>query len=170
MAATLMGAQRGGRGSRRRPRLVSEINVTPFVDVMLVLLVIFMVTAPLLTAAVEVDLPQTRAAQATGQDEPLIVSVNAEGKTFLQETELEIDALIARLQAVTRAKPDQRIFVRGDKALAYGKVMEVMGSLSAAGFAKVALVAEVPAGRPNNPTRAAPRPAAPARPAPAPAR
>ena len=166
MAATLMGATRGGRHARRRPRLVSDINVTPFVDVMLVLLVIFMVTAPLLTAAVDVDLPQTRAAQATGQDEPLIVSVNAEGKTYLQETELEMEALIARLQAVTRSKPDQRIFVRGDKALAYGKVMEVMGALSSAGFSKVALVAEVPAGRPNNPTRPRTAPA-PARPAPA---
>jgi len=166
MAATLIGAQRGGGRHRRRPRLVSDINVTPFVDVMLVLLVIFMVTAPLLTAAVDVDLPQTRAAQATGQDEPLIVSVNAEGKTYLQETELEMEVLIARLQAVTRAKPDQRIFVRGDKALAYGKVMEVMGALSSAGFAKVALVAEVPAGRPSNPTRPRSAPA-PARPAPA---
>src|SRR3954469_23001468 len=99
MAGPLM-AVGTGRISRRRSRLVSEINVTPFVDVMLVLLVIFMVTAPLLTAAVEVDLPQTRAAQATGQDEPLIVTINAEGKTYLQETEFDSDALIARLRAI----------------------------------------------------------------------
>ncbi len=145
MAGPLM-AVGTGRIGRRRSRLVSEINVTPFVDVMLVLLVIFMVTAPLLTAAVEVDLPQTRAAQATGQDEPLIVTINAEGKTFLQETEFDTDALIARLKAITANKPDQRIFVRGDKSLAYGKIMETMGALSSAGFPKVALVAEVPGG------------------------
>jgi len=140
-----MGGTRS-RTSRRTPRLVSDINVTPFVDVMLVLLVIFMITAPLLTAAVEVDLPQTQAAQARGQDEPLVVSVNAQGKLFLQETELDRDALIARLRAITARKPEQRIFVRGDRALAYGKVMEVMGSLSAAGFTRVALVAEIPGG------------------------
>ncbi len=157
MAVSLIAATGRGqpRSSRRRARLVAEINVTPFVDVMLVLLVIFMITAPLLTAAVQVDLPRTQAAQATGQDEPLIVTVNAEGKTFLQETELEGDALIARLQAITQNKSDQRIFVRGDKNLAYGRIMEVMGALSSAGFAKVALVAEVPsapvAGRPNRP-------------------
>jgi biopolymer transport protein TolR len=145
MAGSLIGSARP-RSHRRTPRLVSEINVTPFVDVMLVLLVIFMVTAPLLTASVDVDLPRTQAAQATGQDEPLVVSVNAQGKIYLQDTELEQDALIARLQAVTANKPDQRIFVRGDKALAYGRVMEVMGALSAAGFAKVALVAEIPGG------------------------
>jgi biopolymer transport protein TolR len=148
-----MVAMGGPRSGRRRARLVAEINVTPFVDVMLVLLVIFMVTAPLLTAAVEVDLPQTRAAQATGQDEPLIVSINAEGKAYLQETEFDIDTLIARLRAITQSKPDQRIFVRGDKSLAYGKIMEVMGALSAAGFAKVALVAEIPAAPGARPAR-----------------
>jgi biopolymer transport protein TolR len=143
MAGPLIGASRS-RSARRSPRLVSEINVTPFVDVMLVLLVIFMVTAPLLTAGVDVDLPQTQAAQATGQDEPLVVSMNAQKKLFLQETELDRDALIARLKAVTSSKPDQRIFVRGDKGLPYGDVMEVMGALSAAGFSKVSLVAEIP--------------------------
>ena len=153
MAGPLIASSRG-RVGRSRPRLVSDINVTPFVDVMLVLLVIFMVTAPLLTAAVDVDLPQTRAAQATGQDEPLIISINAEGKVYLQETEYDIDTLVARLRAITQNKPDQRIFVRGDKNLAYGKIMDVMGALSSAGFAKVALVAEIPGG-------AAPRPARP---------
>jgi biopolymer transport protein TolR len=142
MAASLMGARR--TTSRRQARLVAEINVTPFVDVMLVLLVIFMVTAPLMTSAVEVDLPKTQAAQATGQDEPLIVSLNAAGKVFLQETEMEVDALVPRLQAITQNKPEQRIFVRADKSLPYGRVMEVMGTLSAAGFAKVALVSEMP--------------------------
>jgi biopolymer transport protein TolR len=143
MAAALMGPKRG-RTSRRHVRLVAEINVTPFVDVMLVLLVIFMVTAPLMTSAVEVDLPKTQAAQATGQDEPLIISVNAAGKVFLQETEMELDALVPRLQAITQNKPDQRIFVRGDKNINYGRVMEVMGTLNSAGFSKVALVAEMP--------------------------
>jgi biopolymer transport protein TolR len=143
MAASLMGARRA-LTSRRQARLVAEINVTPFVDVMLVLLVIFMVTAPLMTSAVEVDLPKTQAAQATGQDEPLIVSLNAVGKVFLQETEMEVDALVPRLQAITQNKPEQRIFVRADKSLPYGRVMEVMGTLSAAGFAKVALVSEMP--------------------------
>jgi biopolymer transport protein TolR len=143
MAGPLIGASRS-RSHRRAPRLVSEINVTPFVDVMLVLLVIFMVTAPLLTAGVDVDLPKTQAAQATGQDEPLVVSMNAQKKLFLQETELDRDALIARLKAVTASKPEQRIFVRGDRGLPYGDVMEVMGALSAAGFSKVSLVAEIP--------------------------
>jgi biopolymer transport protein TolR len=155
MAAPLIGASRT-RSHRRSARLVSEINVTPFVDVMLVLLVIFMVTAPLLTAGVDVDLPKTQAAQATGQDEPLVVSVNAQKKIYLQETELERDALIARLKAITANKPEQRIFVRGDRMLPYGDVMEVMGALSAAGFSKVALVAEIPgaaSGRPARTTR-----------------
>jgi biopolymer transport protein TolR len=143
MAGSLMGASRS-RTHRRSARLVSEINVTPFVDVMLVLLVIFMVTAPLLTAGVDVDLPKTQAAQATGQDEPLVVSMNAQKKIYLQETELDREALIARLKAITANKPEQRIFVRGDKALPYGDIMEVMGALSAAGFSKVALVAEIP--------------------------
>src|SRR5262249_18946237 len=151
MAGPLIGATGRGqpRSTRRRARLVADINVTPFVDVMLVLLVIFMVTAPLLTAAVPVDLPRTQAAQATGQDEPLVITSNAEGKPVLQEPELDLDALIARLRAILANKSDQRIFVRGDKNLAYGKIMEVMGALSAAGFAKVALVAESPGGGPS---------------------
>src|SRR3954447_10595069 len=143
MAGPLIASSRS-RSSRRSPRLVSEINVTPFVDVMLVLLVIFMVTAPLLTAGVDVDLPKTQAAQATGQDEPLVVSMNAQKKLFLQETELDRDALIARLKAITANKPEQRIFARGDKGLPYGDIMEVMGALSVAGFDKVSLVAEIP--------------------------
>jgi biopolymer transport protein TolR len=146
---------RSGRNSRR---LVAEINVTPLVDVMLVLLVIFMVTAPLLTASVEVDLPKTEAAQSRGQDEPLIVSINGAGKIYLQDTEMDVETLVARLKAITENKPDQRIFVRGDKGLQYGRIMEVMGTISAAGFTKVALVAEIPAGAPRPATPAA-RPA-----------
>ncbi len=135
------GRRRGGRRSRG---MMAEINVTPFVDVMLVLLVIFMITAPLLTSTVEVDLPKTQAAQATGQDEPLVVSINAQNKLYLQDTEIAEDALVPRLRAITESKPDQRIFVRADKTLSYGRVMEVMGTISAGGFNKVALVAEMP--------------------------
>jgi biopolymer transport protein TolR len=130
------------RGRRRQP--MSEINVTPFVDVMLVLLIIFMVTAPLLTVGVPVDLPKTQASVITGQDEPLVISVNRAGKIFLQETELEMATLVPRLRAITGNKPDTRIFVRGDRAVVYGRVVEVMGTVSAAGFTRVALIAELP--------------------------
>ncbi|MFI4989181.1 MAG: protein TolR [Alphaproteobacteria bacterium] len=123
---------------------MSDINVTPMVDVMLVLLVIFMVTAPLLNVGVPVDLPKTSAAPITGQDEPLVISVNAQGKVYLQETEIALDNLVARLQAVTQNKPDLRIFVRGDRNINYGRIMEVMGIINQAGFKHVALVAELP--------------------------
>ena len=141
MAAPIIKA--GGHG-RRRYRPLSEINVTPFVDVMLVLLIVFMVTAPLLTVGVPVDLPKTEAAQLTDQVEPLVVTVRADGSIFLQETEVAADQLVPRLTAVTGAKADTRIFVRGDRRIAYGSVMEVMGMISAAGFSRVALLAELP--------------------------
>ncbi|MEQ8193754.1 MAG: protein TolR [Rhodospirillales bacterium] len=121
---------------------MSEINVTPMVDVMLVLLVIFMVTAPLLTVGVQVELPKTQAKSLAGKDEPLTVSINKEGKIFLQETEIELAALVPRLQAITGNNPDVRIFVRGDQAIQYGRVMEIMGTVNAAGFRKVALITE----------------------------
>ena len=130
---------RRGR-ARRSYQPMSEINVTPFVDVMLVLLVIFMVTAPLLTVAVPVDLP--KAAAVGKPDKPLIVSVRADGTVFLQETRMDIATLIARLRAIARVRDNPRIFVRGDKAVPYGRVMQVMSSISTAGFPKVALVAE----------------------------
>jgi biopolymer transport protein TolR len=123
---------------------MSEINVTPMVDVMLVLLVIFMVTAPLLTVGVPVDLPKTKAEVLTEADEPLVISLNAEGKIFLQETETDLDGLVPRLQAITENKADTRIFVRGDKAIAYGRVMELMGRVASAGFSRVALIAKNP--------------------------
>lgn len=136
------GGNRRGRRGAYRP--MADINVTPLVDVMLVLLIVFMITAPLLTVAVPVDLPKTQA-KSIGQDkEPLIVSIDAQGKVYLQETALELDALVAKLKSVTGANPDARIFVRGDKGLTYGRIMEVMGTISAAGFNKVALVAELP--------------------------
>jgi biopolymer transport protein TolR len=135
----------GGRGrGRGRARPMSDINVTPLVDVMLVLLIIFMVTAPLLTVGVPVDLPKTEAKQITGQDEPLVISINNAGKVYLQETEIDLDELAPRLQAITNNKPDTRIFVRGDKSVAYGRIVEVMGTVQTAGFTHVALIAELP--------------------------
>jgi biopolymer transport protein TolR len=130
------------RGGRRSYRPMSEINVTPFVDVMLVLLIIFMITAPLLTVGVQVDLPKTSAKSIAGKDEPLTITVKKEGQIYLQETKLELDALAPRLQAITGKNPDVRIFVRGDKAVNYGLVMEVMGTINRAGFKKVALITE----------------------------
>jgi biopolymer transport protein TolR len=121
---------------------MSEINVTPMVDVMLVLLVIFMVTAPMLTVGVTVDLPKTKASTIPGDDEPLAVSINAEGQIFLQETMLDLEGLVPRLLAITGNNPDVRIFVRGDKEIDYGRVMEVMGTVNSAGFKKVALITE----------------------------
>ena len=147
-------AARSRRGRGRTP--IAEINVTPMVDVMLVLLIIFMVTAPLLTVGVPVDLPKTDASVITGQDEPLVVSVNNAGEVYLQETEIDLDDLAPRLQAITQNKPDTRIFVRGDKAVNYGRVVEVMGSLNAAGFTRVALIAELPPGTGNGETQGKP--------------
>ena len=144
-----MGASLGSpKGHSKRFRPMAEINVTPMVDVMLVLLVIFMVTAPLLTAGVQVDLPKTAAAPIKGDDQPLSVTVDAHGKVWLQETEVTLEDLVPRLQAVTAQKPDTRIFIRGDKGIEYGRVMEVMGTLGAAGIGKVALVTEVKGAEP----------------------
>jgi biopolymer transport protein TolR len=141
MAAGLQSRERGRRGARRRP--MAEINVTPFVDVMLVLLIVFMVTAPLLTAGVPVDLPKTRA-QALGQDrEPLSVTVKRDGSIFLQNTPVAEQELVAKLSAISANGYDQRIYVRGDKSVDYGRVMEVMGLLSAAGFTHIGLVTNV---------------------------
>ena len=142
----------GGRARRYQP--MAEINVTPFVDVMLVLLIVFMITAPLLTVGVPVDLPKTRAAALSDADETLVVTINAKGAIFLQEHETPIENLVPRLVAVTGANPDIKIFVRGDKAIPYGSVMEVMGAISAAGFKKVSLMAELPKlGAPKTATR-----------------
>ena len=130
----------GHHGRRAAP--MSDINVTPMVDVMLVLLIIFMVTAPLLTVGVQVDLPKTKASMIRGQDEPLAITVNADGQVYLQETEIDLDGLLPRLNAITGNNPDVRIFVRGDASVNYGRVMEVMGTINAAGYRKVALVTQ----------------------------
>ena len=129
-----------GRSSRRSTRPMSDINVTPLVDVMLVLLVIFMVTAPLLTVVVKIDLPKTKASVIEGSDEPLAISIDAGGNIFLQDTIVDLDALVPRLQAITDNNPDVRIFVRGDQAINYGRVMTVMGRINSAGYKRVALV------------------------------
>jgi len=133
-----------GRRRGRRARPMSEINVTPFVDVMLVLLIVFMVTAPLLTVGVPVDLPKTKAGQINADQAPLVVTINKDGALFLQDNEIEPDKLIPRLSAIGEANKDVRIFVRGDKQVAYGEVMRLMGRIQSAGFERVALVAELP--------------------------
>lgn len=131
-------------GRRRTYRPMSEINVTPMVDVMLVLLIIFMVAAPLLTVGVEVDLPETQAGAVRGEDEPLAVSINREGQLFVQDTAVELDGLTPMLLAITENNRDIRLFVRADETIAYGQVMQVMGVLNQAGFSKVALIARNP--------------------------
>jgi biopolymer transport protein TolR len=158
----------GRSGHRGRYRPLAEINVTPLVDVMLVLLIIFMVTAPLMTSGVSVDLPKTSAQPLNTDSEPLTVSINAEGAIFLQNEPVELTDLVAKLQAIGQNNPDRRIFVRGDKANTYGRIMEVMGTITEGGFTKVALLAEQPAGGPA-PAGPAPTGAAPASPAAAPA-
>ncbi len=131
-------------GRRRSTGFNSTINITPLVDVMLVLLIIFMVTAPMLTVGVPVDLPKTQAAQMNDSIEPLVVSVNAKGETYIQEALVPMSAMIDRLKAITNNNPEAKIYVRGDQKIAYGKVMEVMGAIAAAGFQKVSLIAELP--------------------------
>jgi len=142
-------AAAGGR-QRRRRAIMSEINVTPMVDVMLVLLIIFMVSAPLLTVGVPIDLPQSQAKSLDQDREPLTISLNGDGKVFLQNTEIGVDDLVDKLKAIGDARGsgfDERIYVRGDRSVDYGTVMRVMGRISGAGFHRVALVTEVEQGR-----------------------
>ncbi len=148
MAASVQPGMSRGRRSRRG-RAMSEINVTPFVDVMLVLLIVFMVTAPLLTVGVPVDLPKTRA-PALGQDkEPLSITVSKDGKIYLQKEAVTEDALVPKLKAISQNGYDQRIFVRGDKTVDYGRVMVVMGLLASAGFTHIGLVTDVAKPKPD---------------------
>jgi biopolymer transport protein TolR len=137
-----------GKRRHRRRAVMSEINVTPFVDVMLVLLIIFMVSAPLLTVGVPIDLPQTQAKSLEQDREPLTVSVNQKGQVYLQNSEIKVEELVPKLQAITQVRGgvDERIYVRGDRNVDYGTVMRVMGRLSQAGFRRVALVTEVEQG------------------------
>jgi biopolymer transport protein TolR len=148
MAATGVGVVTVGRRRQRRRAVMSDINVTPFVDVMLVLLIVFMVSAPLLTVGVPLDLPQSQAKSLDQDREPLTVSVNVQGQIFLQNAEIKADELVPKLKAITDARggADERIYVRGDKKVDYGTMMQVMGRLSAAGYRRVALVTEVEQG------------------------
>jgi biopolymer transport protein TolR len=141
------GGRRRGRGGRRA-HVMAEINVTPMVDVMLVLLIIFMVSAPLLTVGVPLDLPQSQAKSLENDKEPLTLSVTLKGEVYLNNTAIAIEDLVPKLKAITEARAglEERIFVRGDKKVDYGTVMKVMGRLSAAGFRRVALVTEVEQG------------------------
>ena len=137
-----MGASLGGGGSNRRYRRkgFNDINITPMVDVMLVLLIIFMVTAPMLTAGVSVDLPESAASPLQGQDEPIAVSIKADGSIYIQQTKVALEELAPKLKAILGEKIETRIFVRGDRALDYGRVMQVFGTIAQAGFTKVALI------------------------------
>ena len=143
MAASLYSGS-GRTTARGRYRPMSEINVTPLVDVMLVLLVVFMVTAPLLTVGVPVDLPQTQAPPINEPKEPTVITVNREGALFIQDTSVPAESLVERLQAITGNNPEAVLYVRGDKDINYGRVLEVMSLVTAAGFHKVSLVAESP--------------------------
>ena len=148
MAANVVSGSSGGRGRRGRRAVMSEINVTPFVDVMLVLLIVFMVSAPLLTVGVPLDLPQSQAKSLEQDREPLTISVNVRGQIFLQNSEITPEDLVPKLKAITdgRGGLDERVYVRGDKKVDYGTMMRVMGRLSAAGYHRVALVTEVEQG------------------------
>ncbi|WP_341790083.1 protein TolR [Rickettsia endosymbiont of Polydrusus tereticollis] len=139
-----MAIKLGNSAIRRNKRaLVSEINVTPLVDVMLVLLIIFMVTSPMLVSGINVDLPETNSSPISGQDEPLVISINNKGEVFLLETSIERKSLTAKLANITKEKKDTRIFVRGDKNVSYGEVVEVVAEIHAAGFSRVALISNV---------------------------
>ena len=150
MAAGSMNiASAGGRNKRRRRPVMSEINVTPFVDVMLVLLIVFMVSAPLLTVGVPIDLPQSQAKALEQNNEPLSISVNNQSQIFLQNDEIKLDDLLPKLQAIIGARggtSNDLIYIRGDRTVAYGMMMRVMGRISGAGYHRIALVTEVEQG------------------------
>ena len=150
MAAGSMNiAAAGGRTQRRRRPVMSEINVTPFVDVMLVLLIVFMVSAPLLTVGVPIDLPQSQAKALEQNNEPLTISVNNQSQIFLQNDEMELDDLLPKLKAIINARggtSNDLIYIRGDRTVAYGMMMRVMGRISGAGYHRIALVTEVEQG------------------------
>ncbi len=132
-----------GRRRRRSRAPMSEINVTPFVDVMLVLLVIFMITAPLLIVGVQVDLPETEAGPISGDDEALAITITKDNVIYLQETEVELGDLVAKLMAISERRTDVRIFLRADTDISYGRVMQVMGTVNRAGYKKMALVTKL---------------------------
>lgn len=141
MSVGSSGGRAGRRGRRgRHSAPISEINVTPFVDVVLVLLIIFMVSAPLLTVGVPIDLPETRATPMEGDVEPIAISVDVDGRVFIQDTEIPLDELIPKLEAIAVNGYDQRLYVRGDQNADYGVIMKVMGRINAAGYKRIGLV------------------------------
>ena len=144
MSSDFISRKNGRRHRRTTYQPMSEINVTPFVDVMLVLLIVFMITAPLLTVGVPVDLPKTKAQPLSQPEEPLVISVNAKGEIYVQETSVPLESLVPRLIAITENNADTRIYLRGDRSIDYGRMMQVMGHVNAAGFRRVALIAELP--------------------------
>jgi biopolymer transport protein TolR len=149
MAAGIVVPASSGRRGHRRRAVMSEINVTPFVDVMLVLLIVFMVSAPLLTVGVPLELPQSQAKALQQDNEPLTVSVNVSGQVFLQNSEIKLDDLVPKLKAIVGARKsdsNELIYVRGDKKVDYGTMMRVMGRISGAGYHRVALVTEAEQG------------------------
>ncbi|GAA0576176.1 protein TolR [Rhizomicrobium electricum] len=147
MGAVIPSPGGGRRGGKRRP--LAEINVTPFVDVMLVLLIIFMVTAPLLNPAIPVDLPHSKAQPVSENREPLSVTIKKDGRIYLMDKPIAAEDLVVRLKAIAENGVEERIYVRGDTAVPYGRVIEVMGILNAAGFTKVGLVTGPPKQNPN---------------------
>jgi biopolymer transport protein TolR len=148
-ASTASMVSAGGSRRRRRRAVMSEINVTPFVDVMLVLLIVFMVSAPLLTVGVPIDLPQSQAKTLEQNNEPLAISINQQGQIFLQKDEIKLDDLLPKLKAIIDARggtSNDLIYIRGDKTVAYGTMMRVMGRISGAGYHRVALVTDIEQG------------------------
>ncbi|NIX77906.1 ExbD/TolR family protein [Microvirga terricola] len=144
--ASAAGMAKGGRRRRRRARgggAINEINMTPFIDVTLVLLIIFMVAAPMMTAGVPIDLPQTKAAPLNSDAKPVALTIKASGQVFLGETELVDEAIVGKLAEVAKSGFDERIFVRGDKKVDYGRVAQIMSIVTTAGYKRVALVTEI---------------------------
>ncbi len=134
------GRRGGGRRRRRSTGIMSEINVTPFVDVILVLLIIFMVSAPMLTSGVPIDLPESQAKPLSADKDPISITIDPTGKIFLQDTEIPLDEIVPKLKAIASTGYDERIFVRGDKSSNYGAIMQVMGLISGAGYRNIGLV------------------------------
>ena len=130
------------KSKRQRYTQMSEINVTPFVDVMLVLLIVFMVTAPLLTVGIPVDLPKVKASAMTDKKDPIEITVNIEGKIYIGESQVDPENLITRINAITEQNTEARIYIRGDRVVAYGRIMEIMSMINSAGYVKVALITQ----------------------------
>ena len=138
----MISSNNSGKNRRRKFSQMSEINVTPFVDVMLVLLIVFMVTAPLLTVGIPVDLPKVKASALTDQKDPIEITVNLEGEVYIGESLVEVENLIPRINAITERNTEARIYIRGDRVVAYGRVLEIMSIINTAGYIKVALITQ----------------------------